>query len=74
MLDVPEMAALLGISMQTIYIWHRQERLRPRRYNHSGAYLSETPEADFPLFQPDRKYRRGRSSDRCTLNQQRGAA
>jgi predicted site-specific integrase-resolvase len=43
MLDVTEMAALLGTSMRTVYIWHRQGRLKPHRYNDSGAYLYEYP-------------------------------
>jgi hypothetical protein len=64
MLDVSEMAALLGTSMRTIYIWHRQGRLRPHRYNDSGAYLYEHPEAGSPLLQPDRKYRRAKTADR----------
>jgi hypothetical protein len=64
MLDVTQMAALLGTSMRTIYIWHRQGRLHPHRYNDSGAYLYEIPESDSPLLQPDRKYRRGKPADR----------
>jgi predicted site-specific integrase-resolvase len=32
MLDVAAMAALLGTSMRTIYIWHRQGRLQPHHY------------------------------------------
>jgi hypothetical protein len=58
MLDVTEMAALLGTSMRTIYIWHRKGQLQPHRYNDSGAYLYEAPKADSPLLRPDRKYRR----------------
>jgi DNA-binding transcriptional MerR regulator len=64
MLDVSEMAALLGTSMRTIYIWHRQGRLHPHRYNDSGAYLYEPPDKKSPLLQPDRKYRRGKTTDR----------
>ena len=64
MLDVSEMAALLGTSMRTIYIWHRQGRLRPHRYNDSGAYLYEPPDEESPLLLPDRKYRRGKTADR----------
>jgi predicted site-specific integrase-resolvase len=63
MLDVNEMAALLGTSMRTIYIWHRQGRLQPHRYNDSGAYLYEAPEANSPLRSQDRKYRRGKSEN-----------
>src|SRR5216683_3064529 len=55
MLDVTEMAALLGTSMRTVYIWHRQGQLQPHRYNDSGAYLYEAPEADSPLRSQDRK-------------------
>jgi hypothetical protein len=62
MLDVLEMAALLGTSMRTIYVWHRQGRLRPHRYNDSGAYLYEAPEAGSPLLHSDRKYRRGKNT------------
>jgi DNA invertase Pin-like site-specific DNA recombinase len=62
MLDVLEMAALLGASMRTIYVWHRQGRLRPHRYNDSGAYLYEAPEAGSPLLHSDRKYRRGKNT------------
>jgi DNA invertase Pin-like site-specific DNA recombinase len=62
MLDVLEMAALLGTSMRTIYVWHRQGRLRPHRYNDSGAYLYEAPEAGSPLLHSDRKYRRGKKT------------
>ena len=62
MLDVLEMAALLGTSMRTIYLWHRQGRLRPHRYNDSGAYLYEVPEAGSPLLHSDRKYRRGKNT------------
>jgi len=62
MLDVLEMAALLGTSMRTIYVWHRQGRLRPHRYNDSGAYLYEVPEAGSPLLHSDRKYRRGKNT------------
>jgi predicted site-specific integrase-resolvase len=60
MLDVTEMAALLGTCMRTIYIWHREGKLRPHRYNDSGAYLYEPPEIDSPLLTSDRKYRRGK--------------
>jgi hypothetical protein len=63
MLDVTEMAALLGTSMRTVYIWHRQGRLKPHRYNDSGAYLYEVPEADSPLRSQHRKYRRGKSAN-----------
>jgi len=63
MLDVTEMAALLGTSMRTIYIWHRQGQLQPHLYNDSGAYLYETPKADSPLLLPDRKYRRGKAEN-----------
>jgi hypothetical protein len=74
MLDAPEMAALLGTSMRTIYIWHRHGQLQPHRYNDSGAYLYEAPEADSPLRSPDRKYRRRNSENQLiTPNQQRGA-
>jgi DNA-binding transcriptional MerR regulator len=55
MLDVTEMAALLGTSMRTVYIWHRQGQLKPHRYNDSGAYLYEVPEADSPLRSQHRK-------------------
>jgi DNA invertase Pin-like site-specific DNA recombinase len=60
MLDVAEMAALMGTCTRTIYIWHRQGYLRPHRYNDSGAYLYEPPAADSKLLQSDRKYRRGK--------------
>lgn len=60
MLDVNEMAALLGTCMRTIYVWHRQGRLRPHKYNDSGAYLYEPPETESPLLCSDRKYRRGK--------------
>jgi hypothetical protein len=60
MLDVSEMAALLGTCMRTIYVWHRQGRLRPHKYNDSGAYLYEPPETESPLLCSDRKYRRGK--------------
>jgi hypothetical protein len=63
MLDVTEMAALLGTSMRTIYIWHRQGQLQPHRYNDSGAYLYEPPDANSPLRSQDRKYRRGKSAN-----------
>ena len=63
MLDVTEMAALLGTSMRTIYIWHRQGQLQPHRYNDSGAYLYEAPEADSPLRRQDSKYRRGKTAN-----------
>ena len=63
MLDVTEMAALLGTSMRTIYIWHRQGQLQPHRYNDSGAYLYEVPETDSALRSQDRKYRRGKSGN-----------
>lgn len=62
MLDVSEMAALLGTCMRTIYVWHRQGRLRPHKYNDSGAYLYERPEAGSRLLSLDRKYRRGKYS------------
>jgi hypothetical protein len=35
MQDVLEMASLLGTSMRTIDVWHRQGRLRPNRHNDS---------------------------------------
>ena len=60
MLDVTEMAALLGTCMRTIYIWHREGKLRTHRYNDSGAYLYEPPETNSPLLTSDRKYRRGK--------------
>jgi DNA invertase Pin-like site-specific DNA recombinase len=60
MLEVAEMASLLSTCMQTIYIWHREGKLRPHRYNDSGAYLYEPPEPDSPLLSSDRKYRRGK--------------
>jgi DNA-binding transcriptional MerR regulator len=60
MLDVTEMAALMGTCTRTIYIWHRHGHLRPHRYNDSGAYLYEPPSADSKLLQSDRKYRRGK--------------
>ena len=63
MLDVTEMAALLGTSMRTIYLWHRQGQLQPHRYNDSGAYLYQAPEANSPLRSQDRKYRRGKSAN-----------
>jgi hypothetical protein len=63
MLDVTEMAALLGTSMRTIYLWHRQGQLQPHRYNDSRAYLYQAPEANSPLRSQDRKYRRGKSAN-----------
>ena len=60
MLNVAEMACLLSTCMQTIYIWHREGKLRPHRYNDSGAYLYEPPEPDSQLLSSDRKYRRGK--------------
>ena len=51
-----------GTSMRTIYVWHRQGRLRPHRYNDSGAYLYEAPEAGSPLLHSDHKYRRGKNT------------
>lgn len=62
MLDVTQVAALLGTCMRTIYVWHRQGLLRPHRYNDSGAYLYEVPDTTSHLLQPDRKYRRGKST------------
>ena len=41
----------------------RQGRLKPHRYNDSGAYLYEAPEAGSPLRSQDRKYRRGKSAN-----------
>src|SRR5260370_41271742 len=61
MLDVSEMAALLGPCMRTIYVWHRQGRLCPQKCNDWGAYLYEPPETESPLLCSDRKYRRGKS-------------
>jgi DNA invertase Pin-like site-specific DNA recombinase len=61
MLDVYEMADMLGTSIRTVYVWHRKGGvLRPHKYNDGGAYLYEPPEPDSPLLQPDRRYRRGR--------------
>jgi len=64
MLDVAEMAALLGTGMRTIYVWHREGKLRQHKYNDSGAYLYEPPEEGSSLLRSDRKYRRGK----CVAN------
>ena len=60
MLDAAQMAALLGTCMRTIYVWHREGKLHPHRYNDSGAYLYEPPESDSQMLNTDRKYRRGK--------------
>ena len=60
MLDAAQMAALLGTCMRTIYVWHREGKLHPHRYNDSGAYLYEPPESDSQMLNADRKYRRGK--------------
>src|ERR1700744_5656091 len=63
MLDVTEMAALLGTSMRTIFIWHWQGQLKPHRYNDFGAYLYEVPETDSPLRNQHREYQREKSAN-----------
>jgi DNA invertase Pin-like site-specific DNA recombinase len=60
MLDAAQMAELLGTCMRTIYVWHREGKLHPHRYNDSGAYLYEPPESDSQMLNTDRKYRRGK--------------
>jgi DNA invertase Pin-like site-specific DNA recombinase len=60
MLDAAQMAALLGTCMRTIYVWHREGKLHPHRYNDSGAYLYEPLESDSQMLNADRKYRRGK--------------
>lgn len=74
MLDVYEMAKLLGTSVRTVYIWHRKGGvLQPHRYNDGGAFLYEPPGQNSPLLQADRKYRRGPSQDKSTMPEERGA-
>lgn len=60
MLDVYQMAELLGTNIRTIYVWHRKGGiLRPHKYN-DEAYLYEPPAPGSPLLDPHRKYRRGK--------------
>lgn len=60
MLDVNEMARLVGTNARTIYVWHERAIIRGHRYTDRGAHLYEPPAPDSPLKDPNRRYRRGK--------------
>ncbi len=60
MLDVTEMARLLGTNVRTIYVWHKKGIIRGHRYTDRGAHLYEQPGPDSQLEDPNRRYRRSK--------------
>jgi hypothetical protein len=61
-LDAAELAQLLGTCTRTIYIWHKNGKLRGHLYNNEGAYLYELPGIGSALEDPNRRYRHGKPS------------
>jgi len=58
LLDITEMAELLGTCQRTIYEWHKKGLLQGHQYNKGGACLYEAPPPDSLLSSPARPFRR----------------
>jgi hypothetical protein len=61
-LDAGEIARLLGTGTRTIYLWHKDGKLRGHLYNNEGDYLYERPGMGSALEDPKRRYRHGKTS------------
>jgi predicted site-specific integrase-resolvase len=67
MLNLAEMAQLLGTCGHTIYEWHKKGLVRGYPYNEGGACLYEAPLPDSPLASPERPFRRAKHNPGAAL-------